>query len=381
MKLSGIVVLDFSQFMPGPTLTAMLADHGARVIKVEPPTGDPTRHDPESHDDFYAACNRGKQSLCLDLKKPDGLQVALSLASRADVLVESFRPGVAGRLGLGYETLKSLNPRLIYCSVTAFGQTGPMRDLAGHDSVVQALGGSLPRERDGTPITGGVPVSALLGSMSGLAAILMALLRVRDSGVGDYIDIAMHDCLLNARPYAIRRALEHSTTSTHSSRDELAMLSAYRCADGEWLCLGGREPHFCHRLLTPLGRPDLILSALGPGGPEQRELREFLGRTFATETRDHWLDWLETHQVSAAPVLDLKQALRHPQSETRQMLIEDAHGAIHYAGALKFHNEPSTPDLHVARLGEHNDVVLAELGFDEYARAAMYGSGAIARKR
>ncbi|TLX70645.1 CoA transferase [Pseudomonas nicosulfuronedens] len=374
MKLSGLQVVDFSQFMPGPTLTSVLADHGARVIKVEPPAGDPTRHDPESPEDFYAACNRGKQSLCLDLKRPEGLQVALSLAARADVLVESFRPGVAERLGLGYEALRALNPRLVYCSLSAFGQTGPLRELAGHDSVVQALGGTLPRERDGTPVTGGAPVSALLGSLTGLAAVLMALLRVRDSGIGDYLDIAMHDCLLNARPYAIRHAL---TSNGASHRDELAMLSAYRCADGEWLCLGGREPRFCQQLLTPLGRADLIPAAQGPGGQAQQELRDFLASTFASDTRQHWLAWLEARQVSAAPVLDLPHALRHPQSEARQMLTEDAQGALHYAGALKFRNEPARPDLRSARLGEHNDVLLAELGFDEHARAALYRSGAV----
>ena len=374
MKLSGLEVLDFSQFMPGPTLTAALSDHGARVIKVEPPGGDPSRHDPESAENFYAACNRGKQSLCLDLKRPEGLQVALRLAARADVLVESFRPGVAERLGLGYATLKALNPRLVYCSLSAFGQTGPLRDLPGHDSVVQALGGTLPREHDGTPVTGGAPLSALLGSLTGLAGVLMALLRARDSGIGDYLDIAMHDCLLNARPYAIRRAL---ASNAASQRDELAMLCAYRCADGEWLCLGGREPHFCRQLLEPLGRADLIPSAMGPGGPAQQELRDFLARTFASDTRQHWLAWLETRQVSAAPVLDLPQALRHPQSEARRMLSEDPQGALHYAGALKFRNEPARPDLHTARLGEHNDLLLAELGFDEPARAALYRSGAV----
>lgn len=369
MKLSGIEVLDFSQFMPGPSLTAMMADHGARVIKVEPPTGDPTRHDPESPDDFYAACNRGKESLCLDLKKPEGLQIALALAARADVLVESFRPGVAERLGLGYDALKARNPRLVYCSITAFGQSGPLRDLAAHDSVVQALGGTLPREKDGTPITGGVPVSALLGSLSGLSAILMALLRVRESGIGDYIDIAMRDCLLNARPYAIRRELKRDPNTADSSRDELAMLAAYRCADGEWLCLGGRELLFCTNLLTALGRPDLISAAVGPGGPGQYSLRDFLARTFATDTRNTWLNWLEAHQVSAAPVLDLQQALLHPQSEARQMLTEDSSGALHYAGALKFRNEPPSPNLHTARLGEHNEALSAELGFDAHSRS------------
>lgn len=379
MKLSGIEVLDFSQFMPGPTLSATLADHGARVIKVEPPAGDPARHDPAGPGDFLAACNRGKQSLCVDLKHPQGLRVALALAARADVVVESFRPGVAERLGLGYAALSALNPRLVYCSLTAFGQTGPLRDLGGHDSVVQALGGSLPRGADGTPITGGVPVSALVGSLTGLAAILMALLRARDSGIGDYLDIALHDSLLNARPYALRRALGQAHDTAMPAQEDLAMLGAYRCADGQWLCLGGRELHFCRRLFTPLGRPDLIPCAVGPAGRGQQVVRDFLEHTFASDSREHWLGWLDAHQVSAAPVLDLGQALRHPHVQARAMLLEDEQGATHYAGALRFRNEPCIPDLHVPRLGEHNDLLLAELGLDADARDALYQSGALVR--
>jgi len=202
MKLDGVKVLDLTQFMPGSVLTAIMADHGAEVIKVESPTGDPTRYhehrgqrEPDSGTlSFFAGCNRGKSSLSLDLKKPAALAIIRQLVEHADVLVESFRPGV------GSQAMRALNPRLIYCSVSAFGETGPLRDLPAHDSVVQAYSGSLPRTKDGIPITDCLPVAALAGALNGLVAVLMALLGARSTGRGERIDISMRDCLLSAQP-------------------------------------------------------------------------------------------------------------------------------------------------------------------------------------
>lgn len=378
MKLDGVKVLDLTQFMPGSVLTAMMADHGAEVIKVESPTGDPTRyheHRGQREPDagtvgFFAGCNRGKSSLSLDLKQPAALEIIKQLVEQADVLVESFRPGVADRLGVGSEAMRALNPRLIYCSMSAFGQTGPLRDLPAHDSVVQAYGGSLPRTEDGAPITDCLPAAALAGALNGLVAILMALLGARSTGRGERIDISMRDCLLPAQPFRPR-------TPEHETDQWLAMLSAYRTADDQWLCLGGRERHFCENLLTPLGRADLIPVAIGPAGSAQNGLRTFLSETFRTNSQAHWLAWLQEHGVSAAPVLSFGDALHHPQTEARQMLLVDAHGGEHVGTPLKFQEEPGLPNLRVPRLGEDNAAILTALGYREQEIAALKRAGII----
>ena len=376
MKLCGVKVLDLTQFMPGSVLTAMMADHGAEVIKVESPSGDPTRqHEHRDNRDladetigFFARCNRGKSSLSIDLKKPAAKEILYSLVEQADVLVEAFRPGVADRLGLGYETLRERNPRLIYCSLSAFGQTGPLRNTPAHDSVVQAYSGSLPMAEDGTPVTNCVPTSALAGALNGLVAVLMSLLSVRSNGRGERIDISMRDCLLPAQPF-------RPHTKESAADQGLAMLGAYRTADDLWICLGGRERHFCENLLTSLGRTDLIDIAIGPGGNAHNILRTFLTEAFRTNSQAYWLAWLKEHDVSAAPVLSLGDALGHLQTQARQMLLVDPHGGEHIGTPLKFQEEPGAPNLRVPRLGEDNTAILTALGYREQEIAALNRCG------
>ncbi|MGY3324044.1 CaiB/BaiF CoA transferase family protein [Pseudomonas sp. TE3911] len=378
MKLNGVKVLDLTQFMPGSVLTGMMADHGAEVIKIESPGGDPTRQH-EHRDDpdlaaatvgFFASCNRGKYSLSLDLKHIAAKEILYSLVKDADVLVESFRPGVAERLGMDYETLRQRNPRLTYCSLSAFGQTGPLRDTPAHDSVVQAFGGSLPLADDATPVTDCLPTAALAGALNGLVAILMALLSARSNGRGERIDIAMRDCLLPAQPF-------RSRTGDPAENQSLAMCSAYRTSDGLWLCLGGRERVFCENLLRPLGRADLIEAATGATSGDQGPVHAFLAEVFSKQPRTYWLPWLETRGISAAPVLDLRDALRHPQTQARQMLLVDNQGREHIGTPLKFQEEPGTPNLRVPRLGEDNATILAALGYREQEIAALRRAGVI----
>jgi crotonobetainyl-CoA:carnitine CoA-transferase CaiB-like acyl-CoA transferase len=348
------------------------------VIKIESPSGDPTRrHEHRDNPDlaaetvgFFAGCNRGKFSISLDLKRPAAKEILYSLVEQADVLVESFRPGVADRLGLSYELLRERNPRLIYCSLSAFGQTGPLRNTPAHDSVVQAYGGSLPLAEDGTPVTDCLPTAALAGALNGLVAILMALLSARNNGRGERIDLAMRDCLLPAQPY-------RSHTENNEVEQGLAMCSAYRTADGLWLCLGGRERHFCENLLTPLGRPDLIEVATGPAGSDQSPVRAFLAETFSQQPQAYLLSWLEERGVSAAPVLSLGDALRHPQTDARQMILVDTKGHEHVGTPLKFQEEPGAPNLRVPRLGEDTVMILSALGYREQEIAALHRKGVI----
>ena len=380
MKLAGVRVVDLSQFMPGPMLASQLADHGADVIKIEPLTGDPARGSQESASAFFSALNRGKRSIALDLKHPDGLAVALKLIARADVVIESSRPGVAARLGIDYDTVSVANPRLVYCSLTAFGQTGPLSQVPAHDPVVQSFAGTLPRDHRGAPVTSGASLAALTGSLTALSAVLMALLHARESARGDYIDISLFDAALTAQPHLSGRALNHARDGLDERAhgdNEIAMLAAYQTADSQWLCLGGRELDFATNLLAPLGRPDLIAVAIGPTGNAQAGLRAFLTETFLTRTLAGWLTWFEGRRVSVAPVLALRDALAHPHTRAREMVMIDNAGHQHVGSAIKFRHDPARPDLSIPTLGQHTDEILDTLGYTAEHIAALRCAGVL----
>ncbi|EEA04062.1 L-carnitine dehydratase/bile acid-inducible protein F [Burkholderia sp. H160] len=380
MKLTGLRVVDLSQFMPGPFLAANLADHGAQVIKIEPVTGDPTRGAPGTDGAFFAAINRGKRSIALDLKHPDGREVALKLMNDADVVIESSRPGVAARLGIDYETVSRTNPRVVYCAITAFGQTGPLSQLPAHDPVVQSLAGTLPRDGRGMPITTGPSLAALAGSLTALSAVLMALLRTRETGRGDYIDLSLFDAALTAQPYLSGRLLNTPDDGSQEMTEGdsgLALLGSYETADSKWLCLGGRERSFANNLLTPLGRPDLIADAIGPAGEGQVRVRAFLTQTFLTRTQEEWLDWFKGRNISVAPVLSLAEALDHPHAHERGMIQMDPSRRNHVASPIHFRLEPASPPLAVPHLGEHTEPVLRSIGYSEERIAELVGTGAV----
>jgi crotonobetainyl-CoA:carnitine CoA-transferase CaiB-like acyl-CoA transferase len=381
MKLSGLRVVDLSQFMPGPLLATHLAEHGAQVTKIEPPAGDPTRGASNSDHAFFAAVNRGKRSIALDLKHPEARTIALKLMNDADVVIESSRPGVAARLGIDYDTVSRTNPRVVYCAMTAFGQTGPLSSLPAHDPVIQSLAGTLPRDSQGKPITTGPSLAALTGSLTALSAVLMALLRARETGRGDYVDMSLYDAALSAQPHLSGRLLNASVvgqSAVGSAGDSgLALLSAYETADSKWLCLGGRERAFATNLLTPLGRPDLIDDATGPNGEGQLRVRAFLTQTFLTRTLDEWLTWFDGRRISVAPVLSPAEALDHPHARERRMIQPDASGYLHLASPIHFRMEPASPPLRVPRLGEHTELVLRGIGYSEERIAQLLASGVV----
>ncbi|RKT14210.1 crotonobetainyl-CoA:carnitine CoA-transferase CaiB-like acyl-CoA transferase [Paraburkholderia sp. RAU2J] len=380
MKLAGVRVVDLSQFMPGPMLASNLADHGADVIKIEPLNGDAARGSLESDSEFFVALNRGKRSIALDLKHADGLAIALKLIDKADIVIESSRPGVAARLGIDYDTVCRTNPRLVYCSLTAFGQTGPLSRVPAHDPVIQAIAGTLPRDERGAPVTSGASLAALAGSLTALSAVLMALLHARETGRGDFVDISLYDAALTAQPHLTGHALNpvdgHDVEAAHGD-NAIALLAAYRTADSQWLCLGGRELDFATNLLTPLGRPDLIPVAVGPTGEAQAGLRAFLTEVFLTRTLNEWLEWLQGRRVSFAPVLSLREALSHPQARARQMVRMDAAGRQHIASAIRFQRDPAKPSLSIPAIGEHTAEILGALGYSAEYIAALDHAGAV----
>jgi CoA:oxalate CoA-transferase len=345
-KLSGITVIDLTQFLPGPMMSVMMADQGARVIKIEPSAGDPVREQApfeNGHSVWFANLNRGKDSVVLDLKDEGGKAALRDLISTADVFVEGFRPGVMARLGFDYGAVCALNPRIIYCSISAFGQDGPLAHHPAHDMAVQALAGflSVNDGPDGVPVVPGAPAADLAAGLTALSAVLMALIGREKSGKGDYIDVAMFDSLLPWCAHTAGSAIAGGAPPVSSHQRSLggaAFYQVYATSDGGHVCLGGREVKFARNLLTALDRTDLIALAEQDAGPVQQPLIEFLRQTFAARTRAEWIEWFMDKDVAFAPVLNFREAFDAPHMAERGLLVE-AEGRHHIAPPIRFAGE------------------------------------------
>ena len=367
MKLDGIKVLDLSQFLPGPHLTMMMADHGADVIRIESREGEPTRGIGTRQDGqsvWFRNTHRGKRSVVLNFKQPQAVQAFMQLAREADVIVEAFRPGVVDRLGIGYTQVKTVNPRIVYCSIAAFGQTGPYAKRPAHDVSIEAESGllSLNVDADGQPVLPCLPAADMAGSLMALSGVLMALLRRASTGEGDYIDISMPDSLVSwlvnvvGPVFSEDRALVLKDERSFGGN---AFYNIYQCADGRFLTLGGAEIKFVSNLLSALKRPDLIPLCKLPPGAGQVPVKDFLKDTFASQPLAHWESFLTPLDVCWAPVKDLYEALQSPQLAAREMLLEFKPGddAAKRRTALgipiKFANEPGQASGALPTLGEH----------------------------
>ena len=345
-KLSGITVIDLSLFLPGPMMTRFMADEGARVIKVEPPAGDPARSLAPfvgGHSVWFANCNRGKESRTLDLKTGQGKDALWSLLAQADVFVEGFRPGAMQRLGFGAQAVRAAHPSLIYCSISAFGQDGSMADHPAHDMAVQALTGHLSMNDDstGAPVVPGVPSADMAASLTALSAVTMALFDRERTGQGATVDCAMFDSLLPWVSHIAEDALtggDAPPSRRQRSTGGAALYQVYATADGQHICLAGREPKFANVLLTGLGREDLLPVAQAPAG-EQGELIEALAAIFAGKSRAAWEEWFAGKDIAFAPVLNLAEALRQPLVAERCLLTTGADGIPHIASPIRFDGE------------------------------------------
>ncbi len=371
MKLDGIRVVDLSLYLPGPVMTQMMADHGAEVIKVEPPGGEPNRGIGLERDGvsvYFANTHRGKKSVCLNLKHEAGVEALLRLAETADVFVEAFRPGVADRLGIGASAVRTRSPRIVYASLSAYGQTGPYAGRAAHDPAVQAMAGTLSVNEgmDGKPTMSGVAVADMLIAQMGLAGIAMALFRRERTGRGDALDLAMMDALLASIPNNLGSPMaEKRPPVVKDGRvwGGQAMLNIYETKDGRQIVLGGAELKFAANLLNAFERPDLVeLCKLPPGEP-QAPVRAFLRDLFLTRSRAEWVEWMAERDIAFAPVQNLREAMDDPQARARAMVMEDARGWEHIGNPLKFEDEPPTPDFIPPELGEHSIAILEDLGY------------------
>lgn len=380
--LAELRVLDLTRHIPGPYCTLMLADLGADVVKVEaPPFGDPTRVVPPAAGEdsaAHAALNRGKRSIVVDIRTEEGAGVVRRLAACADVLVEGFRPGVLDRRGLGADALMAENPRLVFCSLSGWGQQGPLAPRAGHDINYVARTGLLDlcRDTEGEVVVPGAQVADMTGGLLALAAILAALLERERTGRGRRVEPSLLSGMLSLMSMPATRALAGGPRRTELSGD-YACYTVYRCGDGRELAVGALEPKFWETLCEALGAPELVASHWQPG--ERNEAaRARLSAIFATRGRDEWLRALEGLDVCVEPVLSPAEALLDAQADGLRLDQPDgAGGSIRTVGAVTGAcGLPGVPVRPAPRLGQHTADVLAEIGLGPDDIARLGGAGA-----
>lgn len=389
MKLTGLKVLDLSAFLPGPHMTMMMADHGADVVMVEPANGvgEPTRVIGWKTGDgvsvWFRNIARGKKSLKINLKDPQARAMFLSLAREADVIVEAFRPGVVARLGVDYETVATINPRIVYCSISGFGQEGQYVNKPGHDLTMEAMAGLVDLNRglsDDKPASPAIPAADMAGSLMAFSAILMALYRREQTGKGDFIDISMYDALLSWTANVqgpVFAGDAHPVAKEMRPFGGAAMYRPYETADGRFLVLGGSEIHFAKNLLEALGRPDLLDVARLEPGPAQDPLKRFFEETFASRTLVAWGTFLKDVDVCWAPVRSLKDAMDDPYTASRGMVLHDAEGNRHLGVPIRFRDEPANPDLRLPDYGADSIVLARQAGLSDGEIDALTARGAI----
>ncbi|WP_210492118.1 CoA transferase [Patulibacter sp. SYSU D01012] len=394
LPLDGVRVLDLSRLLPGPFASLVLADLGADVVKVEDTgPGDYVRMTPpyvEGVEDSaksapFLALNRNKRSVRLDLKQDAGREAFLALADTADVVLESFRPGVLDRLGVGFEALRARNPRIVVCAITGFGQTGPLKDRPGHDLNYLGLNGVLALNgvRGGEPVNGGVQVADLGGgALMAVAGILAALRHAERTGEGQHVDVSMTDGALALTAMDAAMALQGGAPR----RGETILTGAhlcyrpYACADG-YITIGALEPKFWHAFCTGVGREDLIPHQFDPPGSDAHAEVVAIA---AARTRAEWAAFGAERDACVEPVWELDEALESELVREREMVVElrqpGAAAPVRTLGVpVKLSATPGDPHRRPApSLGEHTDELLREAGLDDARIAALRAAGAIA---
>jgi crotonobetainyl-CoA:carnitine CoA-transferase CaiB-like acyl-CoA transferase len=391
LPLDHIRVLDLTRIGPGPHCTMILGDLGADVIRIEEPGGGrratmerATLTEGEERQErrraAFNAVNRNKRSITLNLKDPEAKAAFLDLARSADVVLEGFRPGVTARLGIDYETLAGLNPRLIYCSISGYGQDGPYRLVVGHDINYIAMAGALSMfgEKDGPPAFPSNLVGDYGGgSMLAVTAILTALVARERTGRGQYLDVAMTEgVMLLAAAHFSASLADGVPMLRGESRLTGAVphYQAYRCADGGYIAVGANEPWFFDNLCRELGAEQFV-GRSAAAGAEREAIFAFFRAAFARRTRDEWWEQLRDKDVCAAPVYTLLEAANDPQLRARGMIVDvpdEEFGAVPQLGiAVRLSETPGAIRRPPPARGADTEAVLREAGWSEERIAAL----------
>jgi crotonobetainyl-CoA:carnitine CoA-transferase CaiB-like acyl-CoA transferase len=402
--LSHIKVLDLSRILAGPWAGQVLADLGADVIKVERPgAGDDTRSwgppflkDRDGAETkeagYYLSVNRGKRSVTLSIDKPEGQRIVRALAARADIVLENYKVGTLTRFGLGYEDLKAVNPKLIYCSVTGFGQTGPRRDQAAYDFMIQAMGGmmSVTGERDDKPGGGpqkvGIPIVDLMTGMYAAVAVLAALARREVSGAGEYIDIGMLDVQVatlanQAMNFLVSGKAPRRTGNAHPN---IQPQDVFACRDGQIALAVGNDRQFA-KLCEVLGQPVLAQDErFAKNAARVRNLavlHPLIAGLLKERDRSHWVAALDAAGVPAGPINAIPEVFQDPQVKHRAMLVEVPHplsGTVpQVASPMRFTAAPLVHDRAPPLLGEHSVEILREIGIGDAEIERLRKSGVV----
>src|SRR5499426_3205618 len=393
--LDGIRILELARVAPAELPAMMLADMGAEVLKIETPEKDRDASDEWVRRTIHTFVNRNKRSMTLNMKSPEGQKVFKKLAATADVLVEGFRPGVMKRLGADYDTLRTLNPRLVYCSLSGFGQDGPYHDRPAHDLNYLAISGVLNLIGEaGRPPAIPLNIIADYGgaAMHGVAGILLALFARHRTGCGQHVDVAYLDAtlsLLAATPLMANAFADSVMPQRgHGPYTGLyAFYTTYETQDGRRLSVGCSEPWLWDNLCQALGRPDLVRyyrrieHLTRAPTPEEASVREQLQAIFLQRTRDDWLAYLADKNVCIGPVNTAAEVFTDPQVQHRQMLLEHRPpqgDIVRQAGiALKLSDTPGSVRHLGPRLGQHTDEVLSALGYGQDARERLRAQGTV----
>jgi crotonobetainyl-CoA:carnitine CoA-transferase CaiB-like acyl-CoA transferase len=398
--LSGLRVVDVSQVMAGPYCAMVLADLGADVVKIEPPGGDSTRQMPGGRGGNVAnrgatdtpsfnAVNRGKRSAVVNLKTAEGPAIVARLAQAADILVENYRPGVMAALGLGYETLAAENPRLIYASISGYGQTGPSRGKGGFDLIAQGVSGimSITGEPGRPPVKSGVPLTDVGAGLFALVGILAALEHRHRTGVGQHVDTSLVDAgvafsLWEATEYFSGRGVPAAMGSAHRMN---APYQAIRCADG-YITIGAANERLFQRLAETLGHPEWTSAPEFADNPSRVRNHDALASRIESITVEescaHWLKFFDFHGIPCGPINNYAQVFADPQVLARGMVAEIDHptlGRMNTLGSpIKMSATPPNVERRAPLLGEHTDAVLKEAGYTASEIQSLRESAVIA---
>jgi crotonobetainyl-CoA:carnitine CoA-transferase CaiB-like acyl-CoA transferase len=377
--LKNCTVLDLSRLFPGPYCSMILADHGARVIAIE------DRRFEQDAVPALSNVNRNKEHITLNLKSEKGKEIFFSLAKKADVIMEGFRPGVTERLGIGYDDVKKINPKIVYCSITGYGQNGPLRDQVGHDVNFLGYSGvlSVIGPRNGAPCIPGIQIADMVGGMNAAIGILLALYARHFTGTGQYIDISMTDAVTAMLPFP---AGTFWTSGIRPEKGNLLLSHRYACyniyetADGKYLTLGALEPRFWKNICEYFQVPEYMPLQFDETGKKE-EITAFFQKAFLKKSRDEWMEIFKDKDVCLGGVMEVDEALSGETAKSRDMIVSleppGKETAFVLGTPVKLTETPGSVRTPPPKFGENTHAVLEELGFSDAEISQMAAEGVI----